>query len=152
MFCIELCYFLFKVIEYLNAFPTFIPHQNVVRTWCCSYPAQRTEMAAASVQLLFAAILWTVPYRGAAAATFSSPTDLLNMTKTSFEADSVFRNLASSFSVPRSRRRRAISNREVNALLDYHNRVRSQVSPPAANMEYMVSAVSEHCILYHPTS
>uniref|UniRef100_A0A3Q2V873 R3H domain containing-like n=1 Tax=Haplochromis burtoni TaxID=8153 RepID=A0A3Q2V873_HAPBU len=38
----------------------------------------------------------------------------------------------------RSRRKPAISPREMNALLDYHNRVRSQVFPPAANMEYML--------------
>ncbi|XP_035765143.1 peptidase inhibitor R3HDML [Neolamprologus brichardi] len=37
-----------------------------------------------------------------------------------------------------SRRKPAISPREMNALLDYHNRVRSQVFPPAANMEYML--------------
>uniref|UniRef100_A0AAZ1X6V2 SCP domain-containing protein n=1 Tax=Oreochromis aureus TaxID=47969 RepID=A0AAZ1X6V2_OREAU len=36
------------------------------------------------------------------------------------------------------RRKPAISPREMNALLDYHNRVRSQVFPPAANMEYML--------------
>ncbi|XP_041953941.1 R3H domain containing-like [Alosa sapidissima] len=40
--------------------------------------------------------------------------------------------------VPHVRRRRAISSRDMTALLDYHNRVRSQVSPPAANMEIMV--------------
>ncbi|XP_062398182.1 R3H domain containing-like [Sardina pilchardus] len=40
--------------------------------------------------------------------------------------------------VARVRRRRAISSRDLAALLDYHNRVRSQVSPPAANMEIMV--------------
>ncbi|XP_025948803.2 peptidase inhibitor R3HDML [Dromaius novaehollandiae] len=40
--------------------------------------------------------------------------------------------------VPGSRRRRHISPRDMSAILDYHNRVRAQVSPPAANMEYMV--------------
>ncbi|XP_061113617.1 R3H domain containing-like [Conger conger] len=38
----------------------------------------------------------------------------------------------------RSRHKRHISSRDLSALLDYHNRVRSQVFPPAANMEYMV--------------
>lgn len=41
--------------------------------------------------------------------------------------------------MPRSRRRRYLSPRDMNAILDYHNQVRAQVSPPAANMEYMVS-------------
>uniref|UniRef100_A0A8C4B451 SCP domain-containing protein n=1 Tax=Denticeps clupeoides TaxID=299321 RepID=A0A8C4B451_9TELE len=41
-------------------------------------------------------------------------------------------------SVPHSRRKRYISRSDMNALLEYHNRVRSQVFPPAANMEYMV--------------
>ncbi|XP_072206515.1 peptidase inhibitor R3HDML [Excalfactoria chinensis] len=40
--------------------------------------------------------------------------------------------------MPRSRRRRYLSPRDMNAILDYHNQVRAQVSPPAANMEYMV--------------
>ncbi|NXA34356.1 CRSPL inhibitor, partial [Eudromia elegans] len=31
-----------------------------------------------------------------------------------------------------------VSPRDVRALLDFHNQVRAQVSPPAANMEYMV--------------
>lgn len=47
----------------------------------------------------------------------------------------------------RSRRKPAISPREMNALLDYHNRVRSQVFPPAANMEYMV----RHLYIYGHT-
>ncbi|XP_021272748.1 peptidase inhibitor R3HDML isoform X1 [Numida meleagris] len=40
--------------------------------------------------------------------------------------------------MPRSRRRRYLSPRDMSAILDYHNQVRAQVSPPAANMEYMV--------------
>ncbi|KAJ8012053.1 hypothetical protein DPEC_G00064690 [Dallia pectoralis] len=40
--------------------------------------------------------------------------------------------------VPRSRQRRWISQSDMLAILDYHNRVRSTVYPPAANMEYMV--------------
>lgn len=42
--------------------------------------------------------------------------------------------------VPRGRRRRYLAPRDMSAILDYHNQVRAQVSPPAANMEYMVSA------------
>uniref|UniRef100_A0A663N0T4 R3H domain containing like n=1 Tax=Athene cunicularia TaxID=194338 RepID=A0A663N0T4_ATHCN len=40
--------------------------------------------------------------------------------------------------VPRTRRKRYLSPRDMNVILDYHNQVRAQVSPPAANMEYMV--------------
>ncbi|KAF4793310.1 Peptidase inhibitor R3HDML [Turdus rufiventris] len=40
--------------------------------------------------------------------------------------------------VPRGRRRRHLSAHDMGVILDYHNQVRAQVSPPAANMEYMV--------------
>lgn len=41
--------------------------------------------------------------------------------------------------VPRGRRKRYLSPHDMSVILDYHNQVRAQVSPPAANMEYMVS-------------
>lgn len=41
--------------------------------------------------------------------------------------------------VPRGRRRRSLSPHDMSVILEYHNQVRAQVSPPAANMEYMVS-------------
>lgn len=41
--------------------------------------------------------------------------------------------------LPRGRRRRHLSPQDMSVILDYHNQVRAQVSPPAANMEYMVS-------------
>lgn len=41
--------------------------------------------------------------------------------------------------VPKSRRKRYISQSDMIAILDYHNKVRANVFPPAANMEYMVS-------------
>ncbi len=37
------------------------------------------------------------------------------------------------------RRKRYISQNDMLAILDYHNKVRGKVFPPAANMEYMVS-------------
>nr|XP_005491353.1 peptidase inhibitor R3HDML [Zonotrichia albicollis] len=40
--------------------------------------------------------------------------------------------------VPRGRRKRFLSPQDMGVILDYHNQVRAQVSPPAANMEYMV--------------
>ncbi|XP_012513357.1 PREDICTED: peptidase inhibitor R3HDML [Propithecus coquereli] len=44
----------------------------------------------------------------------------------------------SGLGVPRYRRKRHISARDMSALLDYHNHIRASVHPPAANMEYMV--------------
>lgn len=37
------------------------------------------------------------------------------------------------------RKRRYISQNDMSAILDYHNKVRGRVFPPASNMEYMVS-------------
>ncbi|KAL1020625.1 hypothetical protein UPYG_G00002600 [Umbra pygmaea] len=99
-------------------------------------------MGAACAQLLFSAILWSIP-ETADAAVFSSTksnwTDLFHLTKPGFKAglDSEFNNFTS-IPVPLRRRRRAISSREMNALLEYHNRVRAEVFPQAANMEAMV--------------
>lgn len=42
--------------------------------------------------------------------------------------------------IPKSRRKRWISQSDMLAILDYHNKVRANVFPPAANMEYMVRA------------
>lgn len=41
--------------------------------------------------------------------------------------------------VPRGHQKRFLSRHDMSMILDYHNQVRAQVSPPAANMEYMVS-------------
>ncbi|XP_034445969.1 peptidase inhibitor R3HDML [Hippoglossus hippoglossus] len=99
----------------------------------------RPQMAAVCLQLLLAAPLWSLPHVGAAAAAWSSSTELLDATRAAAEAQSDSRMLAAApGAASRSRRKRAISSREIKALLDYHNRVRSQVSPPAANMEYML--------------
>ncbi|XP_060930067.1 R3H domain containing-like [Limanda limanda] len=95
-------------------------------------------MAAVCLQLLLAAPLWSLPPVVAAAAAWSSSTELLNATRAAAEAQSDSRMLSAAGAASRSRRRRAMSSREITALLDYHNRVRSQVSPPAANMEFMV--------------
>ncbi|XP_042347292.1 R3H domain containing-like [Plectropomus leopardus] len=103
--------------------------------WCsCSLLLLlRPLMGAACVQLLLAAALWTTPHTGAAAAAvLSSSTELLNVTRAETQSD--VRTLSGAV----SRRKRAISPREINALLDYHNRVRSQVFPPAADMEFML--------------
>ena len=39
----------------------------------------------------------------------------------------------------KTRRKRYISQNDMLAILDYHNKVRGKVFPPASNMEYMVS-------------
>lgn len=115
------------------------PPQSCAAMWCsCSLPLHWAQMGAACVQLLLAATLWMEPHMGAAAAVLSSSTELLNTTKAGAETQADFRVLTGDVAAPRSRRKRAISSREINALLDYHNRVRSQVLPPAANMEFMV--------------
>ncbi|MEQ2268956.1 Peptidase inhibitor 15-A, partial [Xenotaenia resolanae] len=40
--------------------------------------------------------------------------------------------------VSKTRRKRYISQNDMIAILDYHNKVRGRVFPPASNMEYMV--------------
>uniref|UniRef100_A0A3B4TMS7 R3H domain containing like n=2 Tax=Seriola dumerili TaxID=41447 RepID=A0A3B4TMS7_SERDU len=111
-------------------------------TWCSCLLLHRAQMGAACVQLLFAATLWMMPHMGAtaaaAAAVLSSSTELLNASRAGAETQADVRMLTGAAGVSRSRRKRAISSREINALLNYHNRVRSQVIPPAANMEYML--------------
>lgn len=42
------------------------------------------------------------------------------------------------------RKRRYISQNDMLAILDYHNKVRGRVFPPASNMEYMVSESFKH--------
>ncbi|KAM7411230.1 hypothetical protein PAMA_021290 [Pampus argenteus] len=105
---------------------------------CSCILLHRAQMGATSyVQLLLAATLWMMPHMGAAAV-LSSSTELLNTTRAGEETQSDISMLTEALiSAPHSRRKRAISSREINALLDYHNRVRSQVFPPAANMEFM---------------
>ncbi|CAL8326112.1 unnamed protein product [Merluccius merluccius] len=94
-------------------------------------------MGAASVRLLLAATLCTMPYTGATVP--PSPSHLFNLMEAGSNSESNLQNFPTGgITVPRSRRKRAISSRDMTALLDYHNRVRSQVYPPAANMEYMV--------------
>ncbi|KAL2103797.1 hypothetical protein ACEWY4_000665 [Coilia grayii] len=110
-------------------------------------------MPALLSRLLFAAILWATTYTTTAALPTNN-TLLLStgLPRTVFRlgaangegdlrsgggADNVM-NVEVGGALPRVRHRRAISSRDMAALLEYHNRVRSQVSPPAANMEYMV--------------
>ncbi|XP_033943351.1 peptidase inhibitor R3HDML [Pseudochaenichthys georgianus] len=103
-------------------------------------PLRRPRMAAACVQLLLAASLWLTPLSEAAAvaplnvsrAAAGTPSDLWMLSAAGTPSDLWMLSAAG------SRRRRDVSSREINALLDYHNRVRSQVSPPAANMEFML--------------
>lgn len=51
---------------------------------------------------------------------------------------------SSSSGVHRVRRKRFISQQDMVAILDYHNQVRANVFPPAANMEFMVRDIIFH--------
>nr|XP_006132298.1 peptidase inhibitor R3HDML [Pelodiscus sinensis] len=75
-------------------------------------------------------VFWIIPK--------SSSFILSNATELLYPSSSPQAGLVSALGVPRSRRKRYISPWDMSALLDYHNQVRAQVSPPAANMEYMV--------------
>lgn len=101
-------------------------HSRAMRA-CCSH-------------LVLAAILWAMPCTRAAVA-LTNTTELFPFNTTDFELIELSWRNRSSSEVPHSRRKRYISSRDMMALLDYHNRVRSQVFPPAANMEYMVGFV-----------
>ncbi|XP_028307868.1 peptidase inhibitor R3HDML [Gouania willdenowi] len=92
-------------------------------------------MAAAGFQLLMVSTTLCVvllPSVGNAASVFSSPTQPLNSTEPGLAL------LSGVVAASHVRRKRATSSKEMKVLLDYHNRVRSQVFPPAANMEYML--------------
>lgn len=104
---------------------------------CCYSITHSVQMAAACVRLLFASAMWVTPLTRAAVAVAvpAGPSELLNMTRAVPVTPSDLRT---------QNQRRAVSSREIHALLDYHNRVCSQVFPPAANMEYMVSGRTLH--------
>lgn len=96
----------------------------------------RRAMCACCGYLVLAAILWVMLCTRATVA-LPNTTELSRRNGANFGIELSWRNRSSS-DVPHSRRKRYISSRDMMALLDYHNRVRSQVFPPAANMEYMV--------------
>lgn len=120
------------------------PQSCTGSSWCsCSLLLLlMAQMDDVCVQLLLAATLWMMPRTGAVPAAVLLPgsAELLNMTGAGAQTDS--RMLSGAVSTSCSRRKRALSEREINALLDYHNRVRSRVYPTAANMELMVR---KHC-------
>ncbi|XP_073438522.1 peptidase inhibitor R3HDML [Dendrobates tinctorius] len=68
----------------------------------------------------------------------SSSFVLASATELQHPSNSSDTDLMFGIGIPRNRRKRYISPRDMSALLDYHNKVRSKVFPPAANMEYMV--------------
>ncbi|KAB5546535.1 hypothetical protein PHYPO_G00073240 [Pangasianodon hypophthalmus] len=108
--------------EVARLYPRSSFHCSTMRV-CCSH-------------LVLAAILWAMPCTRAAVA-LTNTTELSPLTVAHFGIELSWRNRSSS-DVPHSRRKRYISSKDMMALLEYHNRVRSQVFPPAANMEYMV--------------
>ncbi|XP_048873117.1 R3H domain containing-like [Brienomyrus brachyistius] len=90
----------------------------------------------ACTQFFLSTILWVIPLTGSMVV----PTNGTNspVPKAIGEAADAELSDPLSISIPQGRRKRYISSRDMSSLLDYHNRVRSQVFPPAANMEYMV--------------
>lgn len=145
MVCLFALPFVLKFI-FINALTYFFTRLQSCaesgRCGCSLLPLLMAQMDDVWVQLLLAATLWMMPHTGAVPAAVLPPgsTELLNMTGAGAQTDS--RMLTGAVSAPCSRQKRALSDGEINALLDYHNRVRSQVFPPAANMELMVR---KHC-------
>ncbi|XP_007909678.1 peptidase inhibitor 15 [Callorhinchus milii] len=79
-------------------------------------------------------VLWII--QESSALVLSNVTELLQHNA---EMEPALRRFLQTDSVPRSnRRKRHISQRDRLGILEYHNWVRSQVFPPAANMEYMI--------------
>ncbi|KAJ8390203.1 hypothetical protein AAFF_G00109420 [Aldrovandia affinis] len=93
-------------------------------------------MCDAHAQLLFATLLWMMPDTAVSTLLYNE-TDVQHRSNSASETDIEYGSL-SSVNFPRSRRKRYISTSDQSALLDYHNHARSQVFPPAANMEYML--------------
>ncbi|KAK1803565.1 hypothetical protein P4O66_020985 [Electrophorus voltai] len=93
-------------------------------------------MRVTCAHLYLAAILWATPCIRVGEAQ-TNATDVAGAIASDAEAVLSPRGRSSS-SMLRSRWKRYISSRDMTALLDFHNRVRSQVFPPAANMEYMM--------------
>uniref|UniRef100_UPI00398F3700 peptidase inhibitor 15-like n=1 Tax=Pristiophorus japonicus TaxID=55135 RepID=UPI00398F3700 len=115
-------------------------------------------MTALHIRLcLTSLILWIIQKSGA--SVLSNVTELT--VNPSAETDPDLRKVLSADGAPRSRRKRQISQSDRKAIVDYHNRVRSHVLPPAANMEYMLwddrlsksaEAWAAHCIWDHGPS
>lgn len=66
-------------------------------------------------------------------------TDLFLSTNNYTDVETALKAHLDSANLPKTRRKRYISQNDMIAILDYHNQVRGKVFPPASNMEYMVS-------------
>lgn len=66
-------------------------------------------------------------------------TDLFLSTNNYTDIETALKAHLDSANLPKTRRKRYISQNDMIAILDYHNQVRGKVFPPASNMEYMVS-------------
>ncbi|XP_016366176.1 peptidase inhibitor 15-A-like [Sinocyclocheilus rhinocerous] len=77
---------------------------------------------------------------GASALAAFSPTASSSLPATNFTdiGSAPSKYLTEAANLPKTRRKRDISQNDMLALLDYHNKVRGKVFPPASNMEYMV--------------
>lgn len=101
----------------------------------CSFPKPNMKPQLFAVDL----ILLCISCRASALAT-SIPTVSKSLPAANFT------NLGAAYSygtdttaISKTRRKRYISQNDMLAILDYHNKVRGKVFPPASNMEYMVS-------------
>ncbi|MGH0124969.1 UNVERIFIED_CONTAM: hypothetical protein FKN15_005520 [Acipenser sinensis] len=75
---------------------------------------------------------------GASAWVVTNSTDTLSAPSNVTDIGSALKHHLDSANIPKTRRRRYISQDDMIAILDYHNKVRGKVFPPASNMEYMV--------------
>ncbi|XP_041103456.1 peptidase inhibitor 15-like [Polyodon spathula] len=75
---------------------------------------------------------------GASAWVVTNSTDTLSAPRNATDIGSALKHHLDSANIHKTRRRRYISQDDMIAILDYHNKVRGKVFPPASNMEYMV--------------
>ncbi|MBN3295238.1 PI15 inhibitor, partial [Amia calva] len=75
---------------------------------------------------------------GASALVVANSTDALSSASNFTDIGSALKHHLDSTNIPKTRRRRYIPQDDIIAILDYHNKIRGKVFPPASNMEYMV--------------
>ncbi|RXN01452.1 Peptidase inhibitor 15 [Acipenser ruthenus] len=75
---------------------------------------------------------------GASTWVGTNSTETLSAPSNVTDIGSALKHHLDSANIPKTRRRRYISQDDMIAILDYHNKVRGKVFPPASNMEYMV--------------
>ncbi|KAI4582002.1 hypothetical protein MJG53_009527 [Ovis ammon polii x Ovis aries] len=97
-----------------------------------SPPLKMIAISAVSSALLFSLLC------EASAVVLLNSTDSSPPTNNFTDIEAALEAQLDSADIPKTRRKRYISQNDMIAILDYHNQVRGKVFPPAANMEYMV--------------